>query len=71
MKTFHQLTKPQQEQAIRYAENKLREVILHGVVVSDRQLTREHVREIATCAAEEAWYSERDDAVVADIADGK
>ena len=71
MKRFHELTKPQQEQAIDHAAAKLQESINHGVIVSDRSLTRAEVREVAACAAEDAWYSERHDYVVADIADGK
>lgn len=71
MKRFHELTKEQQEQAVDFAASKLQETINHGVLVSDRNLTQRDVREIATAAAEDAWYSEREDYVVADIADGK
>jgi hypothetical protein len=71
MKRFHELTKGQQEQAINYAANKLHELVLHGVLMTDMQMTKTQVREVATCAAEDAWYSERDDQVIADIADGK
>jgi len=71
MKRFHELTKPQQEQAIQFAADKLHESITHGVVVTARQMTKAQAREVAEAAAEDAWYSERDDMIVADIADGK
>jgi len=71
MKRFHELTRPQQEQAIQYASNKLHELVNHGVIVSDTQMGKDDVREVATCAAEDAWYSEPTDQIIADIADGK
>jgi hypothetical protein len=71
MKKFYELTKEKQVVAIQYAERKVHELINHGVVVSDRQPTQADVREMATCMAEDAFYSERTDTIVADIADGK
>lgn len=68
MKRFHELTRPQQEQAIEFAANKLHELVIHGIIVTDTQLTKAHFREIATCAAEDAWYDEKTDMVVSDIA---
>lgn len=71
MKRFHQLTKPQQEQAVQHAKDKLHELVVHGVLVTDTQMTKVQVQEVAEAAAEDAWYSERTDMVVADIADGE
>lgn len=71
MKKFYELTKPQQEQAVRFARLKLNDLIINGILVTDRQMTKDQAHEIAVCAAEDAWYSERDDQVIADIADGK
>jgi hypothetical protein len=71
MKRFHELTRGQQEQAIQFAANKLHELVIQGVVTTDTQMSKADAREVAECAAENAWYSERDDMIVADIADGK
>ena len=71
MKRFHELTKAQQEQAIEFAADKLHDVIKMGFVVTDRQMTKEDAKAVALCAAEDAWYSEREDYIIADIADGK
>ena len=71
MKRFHELTKPQQEQAIQHAANTLHQLIINGVLVTDTQMTKAQAREIAESAAADAWYSERHDHIVADIADGK
>jgi len=71
MKRFYELNADQKEKAVKYAKDTLQELMLHGVIESDRQVTREQLEEFAACAAEDAWYSERGDQIIADIADGK
>jgi L-aminopeptidase/D-esterase-like protein len=71
MKRFHELTKPQQDQAVQYALDKLHELVVHGVVVTDAQMTKAQAKEVAEAAAEDAWYSEPTDMIVADIVDGE
>lgn len=71
MKRFHELTKPQQDQAVQHALDKLHELVIHGVLVTDTQMTKAQAREVAEQAAMDAWYSERTDYIIADIADGK
>lgn len=71
MKRFHELTKGQQEQAIQHAANTLHDLVIQGVLVTDTQMTKVQAREVAESAAENAWYSEREDMIIADIADGK
>jgi hypothetical protein len=67
MKRFHELNKSQQEQAVAFARQELRELINNGVICSNRPLTKEDEYEFATCAAEEAFYSEKTDKVVEGI----
>ena len=71
MKRFHELNKDQQKQAVEFAKGKIGELVIHGVIVSDEQMTQNDVNEVAEAAAEDAWYSEREDFIIEDIADGK
>jgi hypothetical protein len=65
MKRFHELTKEQQDQAIAFARNELKE----NPFIEQGDPKR--VDEFAQMAAEESFYSEKGDAIIADIADGK
>lgn len=67
MKRFNELTKNEQESALAFAEAEVKELIEEGFVFTGKIATNEIVREYALIAAEEAWYSERDDKVIDDI----
>lgn len=71
MKRFHELTKQQQSVAIEHAKKTVGELIEQRVVTPDRTVTDTHMDEFAIGMCEDAWYSERTDHIVADIADGK
>ena len=68
MKRFHELTKEQKKTALAYA----RKVVIEAS--RDPNILVEHSEdpnELCLMVAENTWYSEREDHVVADIADGK
>jgi len=69
MKRFHELTKEQQDQAIEFAKQELKELISVNIICSDRPMTDENIHEFATIAAEDAFYSEKTDAIIEGIAD--
>jgi hypothetical protein len=71
MKRFHELTKGQQVAALQYAERTMNDLLLSAAIQTDRPLDNRTTMEIVVAMAEHAWYSEREDHVVADIADGK
>lgn len=68
MKRFHQLTEDQQQDAIVFAEKRLIEAIDSRLITTDKPINKSHLKHYATAAAEEAWYSEPTDMIVADIA---
>jgi hypothetical protein len=69
MKRFHQLNTDQQESAVKHAKNELKSLIKEGVVLAGSPITDRHLDEVAQQAAEDAYYSEPTDMVVADIAE--
>lgn len=69
MKKFHQLTKPQQDQAIALAVIEMKDCIEEGMISFDKPITDELIREYAYFAAEDAWYSQPFDKVIEGIAE--
>jgi hypothetical protein len=68
MKRFHELKMAQQQDAVEYALNELRSAISEGFIDFGKTLSEETLREYAIAAAETAYYSEREDKIIADIA---
>lgn len=69
MKRFHELTKDQQIEAVAFAETELKDCMEKGLISFDKPVSQDTVKEYATCAAEDAWYSQPTDKVIADIAE--
>ena len=69
MKKFHELTKPQQKEAVALATIELRDCIEEGMIVFDKPITDDVLKEYAICAAEDAWYSQPFDKVIEGIAE--
>lgn len=69
MKRFHELTKPQQDQAVNFALAEMKECVEMGIVVFDKPVTNEVLTDYAVAAAENAWYSQPSDKIIDDIAD--
>jgi hypothetical protein len=68
MKTFFELNKDQQEEAVNYALNELRTLINDGIIHFPKSIPDSELREYAISAAEDAKYSEVGDHIIADIA---
>lgn len=71
MKQFHELTKEQQGKAVQFAVKTVKDLIGEGVIVSSKPMANAEVADVAEAMAENAFYSEKSDLVIADIADGK
>jgi len=57
MKRFHELTKPQQDQAVSYAMQQMGEAVESGLIKFDKPVSNETLKDYAIFAAEDAWYS--------------
>jgi hypothetical protein len=68
MKTFNELTPAQQEEAILRTEVTLRDLVAQKVILADRPMTEESIREVAEAAAETAFYTESGDMVIEGVA---
>lgn len=71
MKQFNELTLAQQALAVNYALKEIGRCVEMGLIKFDKEPSKQTLEGYALCAAEDAWYSEREDKVIADIADGK
>lgn len=68
MKRFHELTESQQDQAVTFATDELKDCVERGLVSFDKPVNNTTLKDYAICAAEDAWYSEPGDKVIDDIA---
>ena len=73
MKRFHELSPSQQEEAIEYALSELKECVKMGIIEEDSRnpLSEEFLRSCAEAGAESAYYAEKGERMVYNIADGK
>jgi hypothetical protein len=69
MKRFHDLTKDQQDTAVSYAISEMKDCVEMGLIKFDKPVSDAVIKDYAICAAEDAWYSQPQDKIVADIAD--
>ncbi len=69
MKRFEELTKPQQNEAVSFALAEMKECVEMGLIRFDKPVSDNMLKEYALCAAQDAWYSQPQDKIIADIAD--
>jgi len=68
MKRFKELTDNEQVMAVNYAARELKAALMAGIIGCSAELSDETIEEYAHFAAEDAFYSEKGDKVIDDIA---